>query len=257
VTCKHFDDPVAAYDRIAGHYAELSHRRGSYLRGVEREISTRIPSGSRSVLDIGAGDGTRALRIASQSGITRVVLAEPSREMVGQMTEHVEVWPLRAEELASISFERTGQFDVVTCLWNVLGHVPSAEKRLGALGAIASLLTPGGRFFLDVNHRHNARSYGVLPTAARWLRDLFSPNENNGDALAKWNAGDAQITTFGHVFTHREIIRLTAAAGLEMETRVVVDHQTGRTRRFAFQGNLLYVFRCSSRIDSSSASQTS
>jgi 2-polyprenyl-3-methyl-5-hydroxy-6-metoxy-1,4-benzoquinol methylase len=257
VTSEHFDDPVAAYDRIAPHYADLSHRRERYLRGVEREIVSRIPKGHRSLLDVGAGDGTRACRIASELGINRVVLLEPSRGMMAKAAESTEVWRARAEDLASGCFESAEQFDVITCLWNVLGHVPSAEKRLGALGAIASLLTPGGRFFLDVNHRHNARSYGVLPTAARWLRDLFSPNENNGDALAKWNAGDAQITTFGHVFTHREIIRLTAAAGLEMETRVVVDHQTGRTRRFAFQGNLLYVFRCNSRIDSSSAPQTS
>ena len=273
-----FYDPVAAYDRLAAHYADLSRRRELYLRGVEREIISRIPKGSRSLLDVGAGDGTRAVRIASQLGIERVVLVEPSKGMVGKSVNHAEVWPLRAESLAQGCLERAEEdnracgpwtaegfrpytiaerFEVITCLWNVLGHVPTADKRLLALSAIARLLAPKGRFFLDVNHRYNLRSYGVLLTGARWIHDRFWCGENNGDVLAKWPVGEAGISTYGHVFTHREIMRLADAAGLELDTRVVIDYETGRIRPFAFQGNLLYIFRRSSRTDSSSAPQTS
>jgi SAM-dependent methyltransferase len=283
VNSEHFDDPVAAYDRLAAHYADLSHLREAYLRGVEREIISRIPKGSRSLLDLGAGDGTRALRIASQVGIERVVLVEPSKEMAGRSGELAELWPVRAEDLALDAAEKnhracgpwtdegvrphtTGpntshpradaeRFDAITCLWNVLGHIPRDEKRLRAFTAIARLLAPQGRFFLDVNHRYNLRSYGILPTGARWIRDALSPGENNGDVLAEWS--DAGISTYGHVFTHREIMRLAAAAGLELEERLVIDYEDGRIRCFAFQGNLLYIFRRSSRIDSASAPQAS
>lgn len=258
---EHFDDPVAAYDRIAAHYGGLTRRRELYLRGIEREIISRIQPGSRSLLDVGAGDGTRALRIASQLGVGRVVLVEPSREMTdktrGEPAGHLEIWPVRAEELGSPGIATAERFDVITCLWNVLGHVPTAENRQRALTAIARMLAPSGNFFLDVNHRYNASSYGILRTSARCIRDFFFPGENNGNALAKWNAGDTQITTCGHVFTHAEITHLAAAAGLEMVERVVIDYESGCARRFAWQGNLLYVFRRSSRIDSSSAPQTS
>ena len=257
MTSEHFDDPVAAYDRMAPHYADLSRRREPYLRGVEREIVSRIPKGRRSLLDVGAGDGVRACRIASELGINRVVLLEPSGAMLAKAADHAEVWRARAEELASGSFENAERFDVITCLWNVLGHIPTTEKRLHALSAIARLLSPNGRFFLDVNHRYNARSYGLLPTAARWIRDFFSPGENNGDVRMEWNAEETTVSTYGHVFTHREIMRLADAARLEMEERIVVDYETGRPRRFSFQGSLLYFFRRSSRIDSSSAPQTS
>ena len=275
---EHFDDPVAAYDRLAAHYADLSRRREPYLRGIEREIISRISQSSQSLLDVGAGDGTRALRIASQRGIERVVLVEPSKQMAGKSVDQAEVWPLRAENLAPGCPETAGEghracgrgaaeggrpytiaerFDVITCLWNVLGHIPTAEKRLLALSAIARLLTPNGRFFLDVNHRYNLGSYGVLLTSARWIHDFFSPSENNGDVLAKWDAGEAGISTYGHVFTHGEIIRLADRAGLELEDRVVIDYASGQLCRFSFQGNLLYIFRRSSRIDSSIAPQTS
>jgi 2-polyprenyl-3-methyl-5-hydroxy-6-metoxy-1,4-benzoquinol methylase len=252
VDSEHFDDPVAAYDHLASRYADLSRTRELYLRGVEREIVSRVPNGSRSLLDIGAGDGVRALHIAAKSGIERIVLLEPSKEMAGKPADRVEVWPVRAEDLLS---EAADKFDVITCLWNVLGHIPTADKRLRALTAMARLLTPQGRFFLDVNHRYNLRSYGFLTTAARWMRDLFSPSQNNGDVLANWR--DAGISTYGHVFTHGEIMDLYKAAGLDLEERLVIDYYDGRVRRFAFQGNLLYIFRRSSRIDSASVPQTS
>jgi SAM-dependent methyltransferase len=264
---EHFDDPVAAYDRLAAHYATLSRRRDAYLRGVDREILARVPTPRHSLLDVGSGDGSRALAMASQLGVKRVVLVEPSKEMVAKAAGSAEIWPVRAENLGSADGPmRSGgshpqpiadRFDVITCLWNVLGHVPTGEKRLRALTAIARLLAPQGRFFLDVNHRYNLRAYGLIPTGARWIHDLFSPSETNGDVLAKWTAGEAAVSTYGHVFTQAEIMRLAASAGLEIEERVVLDYETGRTRHFAFQGNLLYVLRRSSRIDSSSAPQTS
>lgn len=315
VNPEHFDDPVAAYDRLAAHYADLSRRRELYLRGVEGEIITRIPSRSRSLLDIGAGDGTRTARITSASGIHRIVLLEPSTQMrthrnsqpdsanypdltahsamkilgangevgsegatfvspgrepwvatennrvpEGRHTRasgdsaHVEIWPIRAEDLTAKPL--TEPFDVITCLWNVLGHI-SAENRQHTLCAVAQLLCPNGKFFLDVNHRYNLQAYGVLPTCARWIRDHLFRSESNGDVVAKWNVDDLTISTYGHVFTHPEIARLAAAAGLELEERILIDYGNGGIRQYAFQGNLLYVFRRSSRIDSSSAPQTS
>jgi 2-polyprenyl-3-methyl-5-hydroxy-6-metoxy-1,4-benzoquinol methylase len=260
---EHFDDPVAAYDRLSAHYADQTRRRELHLRGVEREIVSRIPAASQSLLDVGAGDGTRSLRIASKWGIERVVLVEPSHGMAGEAAKHAEIWPVRAEDLDPGTDQNVSppaiseRFDVVLCLWNVLGHVPTPEKRLRTLRAIAHLLAPQGKLYLDVNHRYNLRSYGIAPTSARWIRDLVSPSENNGDVLAKWKAGEASISTYGHVFTHREITRLADAAGLEMEERVIVDYESGRTRRFAVQGNLLYIFRRHPRIESSSAPQTS
>ena len=49
VTPEHFDDPVAAYDRLAVYYADLSRRREPYLRGIEREIISRIPPSTPSL----------------------------------------------------------------------------------------------------------------------------------------------------------------------------------------------------------------
>lgn len=251
---EYYDDPVAAYDRLAPAYLALSKRREPYLRSIGREIVARIPSGSRSLLDIGAGDGLRAARIAESARIARVVLVEPSPAMAGLAKTAAEIWRIRAEELNSRPV--TERFDAIICLWNVLGHV-HGENRSQVLDAAAKLLSPGGRLFLDVNHRYNARTYGWALTSARWLGDALNPDAHSGDATAGWDIGEGRsISTYGHVFTHREIAGLARVAGLNIEERVVIDYADGSLRHMPWLGNLLYILRRNSPMDSSSAPAT-
>ena len=232
---------MLAYDRLAKDYAELAKKRLHYLAGVEREVLSRVPTGSSSLLDIGAGDGSRTLRIASAARISRIVLAEPSERMLSQAPDGATVWRDRAEDLGMR--RPTETFDVITCLWNVLGHVRGESRRVQALSAIKNLLSEKGRFFLDVTHRYNVRSYGMFLTAARLLHDVFVRGETNGDVGVNWNIGNARISTYGHVFTHNEVLGLASNSGLKLVERVIIDYETGDVRTRAFQGNLLYVFR--------------
>jgi hypothetical protein len=107
----------------------------------------------------------------------------------------------------------------------------------------ARLLAPEGRIFIDVNHRYNARHYGALATAARFLRDRVSPGDANGDVKVVWDLDGQPCATAGHVFTHREFAGLAGAAGLRIERRFVIDYATGQLRQRSYQGNLLYVLR--------------
>jgi SAM-dependent methyltransferase len=275
-----FDDPVAAYGRLAPHYPDLSRHREPYLRSIEKIIASRVPPNSKSLLDVGAGDGIRALRIARECGIQDIVLVEPSLEMaaraegMAKLKTKIKIWNIRAEELGTTTQscstfradggepgteggERVQRFDVITCLWNVLGHIRRVEDRERAMREMGDRLAPEGKCFLDVNHRYNLRSYGVLASAARFIRDSLFYKETNADVIATWDVGGSSISTHGHVFTDREVRQLASAAGLSIEERIVVDYDSGKVRRFALEGNLLYVFRRSSRIDSSRAAQTS
>lgn len=238
-------NPVAAYDHIAPVFARITEKRRSYLDAIDRLVISGIPAGSRSLLDVGAGDGRRARRIAQASDIADIVLVEPSVAMQGgNGSEGFRT--LRAEELSSLN----GEFDVITCLWNVLGHIFPAPSRKQVLGEFARLLSPRGRIFVDVHHRYNARHYGVAPTAMRFLRDRVSWNETNGDVIVVWN----QCTTRGHVFTDREFRSVAQMATLKIEQRFVVDYATGACRRWSFGGHLLYVLE---RTAHPSARQTS
>ncbi|MCU1297780.1 MAG: Methyltransferase type 12 [Acidobacteriaceae bacterium] len=250
-------DPVDAYNRLAPFYSEIANTRKKYLESIERLIIARTPSGSRSLLDVGAGDGTRALRIAAGAGLDDVVLLEPSQNMVRSCPAATEVWPIRAEELDSDGFAarraRPGRkFDLIICLWNVLGHIRPAATRTQVLGELGGLLSSQGLLFVDVNHRYNIRSYGLCKTFGRFIYDQFSPGEANGDVIASWNCGISRCATYGHVFTHQEIRKSAAASHLKVEERLVVGYDCGILRKSSFEGNLLYVFRRSHSGEQSS-----
>lgn len=242
-------DPVEAYDRLAPAYARVAQRRAAYLEGIERLIGAGVAPGSRSLLDVGAGPGVRSVRIAQAAGLHEVTLLEPSAAMRSGYSATAAVWPIRAEELGS----RQGRFDVVTCLWNVLGHVFPAAARAEVLRHFARLGAPGGCIFVDVNHRYNARHYGAWRTAGRWLRDRLAPAGANGDVQVRWDIEGCACATGGHVFTHSEFRRLVTAAGLRIERRFIVDYETGRECRHPWQGHLLYRLGCPADVSETSA----
>ena len=227
------------YDYLAPHFAQLSNRRRAYLSAVEELIISQIPHSSRSLLDVGAGDGARASRIAHGAGIENLVLLEPSPEMRKNWPPSVEHWPIPAEQLC----DKQASFDVITCLWNVLGHISPAGNRAEVLRHCARLLSPEGLLFVDVNYRYNARHYRIAPTLLRMLHDLIHPNVKNGDVTVRWNLEGSRYTTKGHVFTQREFRRMATSAGLTIVKQFTVDYDTGKLCRQQFTGNPLYVLR--------------
>jgi 2-polyprenyl-3-methyl-5-hydroxy-6-metoxy-1,4-benzoquinol methylase len=230
-------DPVAAYDRIAPQFPAIALRRKRYLDAIDSFVAAHVSVESRALLDIGAGDGSRARKIAAQAGIPKVILLEPSRGMIGP-SDAAEIWRERAEDL--VISQHSGRFDVILCLWNVLGHVPSTATRVLVLRKMRDLLMPCGKIFMDVNHRYNVRAYGVVKTALRYGNDIVLPRDENGDVTARWLVDGTECSTYGHVFTDREMRRLSREACLKIEDCIPVDYETGKRTRFLFQGNLLY-----------------
>lgn len=227
--------PIAAYDAFAPFYADYATARMPYLRKVEELIIAHAPAGG-SLLDVGAGDGRRALRIAQSANLSSVVLLEPSAGMRAQCSGGAEVWPCSALDLPDSGLP----FDVITCLWNVVGHLEGSEQRSSALRKVRNRLTPEGMIFLDVNHRYNAESYGWRMTLLRMTEDFFLRREKQGDVIVTWRAGEQTIRTTGHVFTHREVKQLARSAGLRILRRWIISYETGRGSRLPLRGHLLY-----------------
>lgn len=246
-------DPILAYDRIAPEFGSLSDHRRAYLAAIEQLVIDNVPQGSCSLLDIGSGDGARAVRIAHAAAVKKLVLLEPSAEMRKKWPNDAQGWAIRAEELS----EKNDSFDVITCLWNVLGHIFPSRSRIHVMRQCARLLSPEGRMFIDVNYRYNALHYGFLPTLVRGFRDRLRPGQENGDVIVRWTFDETSYTTDGHVFTQAEFRRLTAAAGLLIERKITINYSTGRIRPWSFAGNPLYMLRRASLSADSKVRQTS
>jgi hypothetical protein len=59
------------YDALAPHYREYAGGKSAYLAAVDRFVLENLPAGADSLLDVGAGDGVRAMALAREAGIRR------------------------------------------------------------------------------------------------------------------------------------------------------------------------------------------
>lgn len=189
---------------------------------------------------MGAGDGVRGMAIARARNITQVVLCDASAEMVRSCKSlaPTEVLHVKAESLPS--FPRG--FDVVLCLWNVLGHVEGTQNRIRALTKMRQSLTdPRAVLFLDVNNRHNSAAYGALRVGGRRFLDWIWPDERRGDTRFTWKFGQKEIAGSGHLFTYAEMLSLFSAAGLRIREEVFVDYITGAESKRKTDGQMVFM----------------
>lgn len=227
------------YDALAPYYREYAEKKSAFIAAVDNFILENIPKGAGSLLDVGAGDGVRGMSLAQQTGIGHTVLCDLSAEMVARCRElgPTEVWLAAAEDLP----ETSRRFDVITCLWNVLGHLPGSTERIKSLLRMGELLSENGVIFFDVNNRHNVAAYGKLKVLGRVVLDAILSDERRGDASFDWKVGGKVFPAMGHLFTSAEIEGIIHATGLRVKKRISVDYNTGDLSVSPFRGQLLYL----------------
>jgi 2-polyprenyl-3-methyl-5-hydroxy-6-metoxy-1,4-benzoquinol methylase len=228
------------YTRLSNSYGEYANKRSRYISSVN-EFIFREAGHPKTFADVGSGDGLRGHLIGDRFG-TKTTLIDNSDGMLKLEAEISGVTVLKAD-ISSVMFDRTNKYDLVTCLWNVLGHIPTPEKRLGALKNLSSILSESGILFIDVNNRYNIANYGLFSVAKNIFMDLFASEDRRGNFALKIDTKAGVIDTEVHIFCHSEIMKLAKAAGLSVSKRIVVDYKTGKERRCSCFGQLAYMLR--------------
>ena len=232
---------IDAYSEIAPHYEEYSSARLGYLNAVDEQVEKRLSSDMR-LLDIGAGDGRRTVKIQTALGLKDIVAVEPSAGMAALCREVIQgkVYEITAEDLSPVE---ESDFDSALALWNVFGHIPGSAMRLKALQEIFKKLKPGGILMMDINNRHNACAYGLGTVFTRVLVDMLNFNEKRGDASYVWKIGDKEFQASGHLFVASEIEGLFKKAGFHIEERFTLHYLTGSLSKSKYHGQLFYVLK--------------
>lgn len=226
------------YDQLADTYPEVSQERSTYLSAVDNIIIPQITK-KNSLLDLGSGDGVRATHIAKQAQILHVTLVENSHEMVKKCKQ---LDGARVIEESIEKIQPTNRYDVITCLWNVLGNVDSYNDRIKVLNNIKSFLKEDGVFFFDVLNRYNISYYGLQNVAIAFIKDLFRDGKNSNKIYTKY-AGSREVIYNVHYFTHNEILKMLEESGLRLIKVYFVDYITGKQKNKIWQGQLVYKVR--------------
>jgi SAM-dependent methyltransferase len=168
---------------------------------VERHVA-----GARRVLDIGCGEGQVARRIAGTiaDGGGHVIGLDPTAAQVATARDRAG-GPSFARARAEALPCRDAAFDlVVLCL--ALEHVEAYET---ALGEVARVLEPGGRFVLVLAHPL------LQAPGSAWVEDAAADEHfwRVGAYLTEDTVVDAVAPGVDLVFVHRPLSRYVHAMG--------------------------------------------
>ena len=225
------------YNQFSAHYRDYAKQRESYLGKVD-QLLVSIGKGALSIIDIGCGYGNRSLKIAKSLGIKKVTLVDNSSGMIQHCT--LDDCEQIICDITSKYLPIDKKYDMVLCLWNVLGHIDTHEKRVVALKNMKNLLNEQGRLYIDVNNRYNINQYGLFSVFRNILEDIFF-FKKTGDFLLKVNDGKNILQTQVHIFTVYEMRRLFNSSGLRIQQTRVIDYQNGNENKSIFRGQLLFV----------------
>lgn len=227
------------YDNFAPEYEEYSNGKSAYLKSVENFVTKEAEGlDINSLVDIGAGDGSRTQRIAESLRVKHIVLMDNSERMLELSNNITNVSRLQIDIGKSKELAQE-KFDVALCLWNVLGHVPS-EDRLQAVQNIRRLTKSGGLIFIDVNNRYNITHYGFLSVLKNVAKDMWPFSRDKGDFTLEINTPSGIITTRVHLFSTPEIEKIFEKAKLKILAKKYIDYKTGTVSSNMFSGQLVY-----------------
>jgi len=225
------------YNNIADTYQNQVNSKIKYLNAVDDFIvSTMKEQSVRNYLDIGTGDGRRAFKLIEAMGIGGdIVLVDDSGNMLSAIANHEKVTVFND---TIFNFKRDAKFQLVTCLWNVLGHLPSKIDRINLFKLVEAHLAPNGVFIFDVNNRYNTSYYGFKSVSNNLKKDHF--NEDN----AGWfSLGDPPNETQVYIHSPFDIEEYIVSTDLVLEKTLYKDYITGEVRDTFFEGQLIYKLR--------------
>ncbi|GAB4338517.1 MAG: class I SAM-dependent methyltransferase [Calditrichia bacterium] len=139
--CPAYDKLALIYDRVMSH-VEYD-RWAKYVVRIIRKYSD-LPV---TLLDVGCGTGNLLKKLQKLGG--DVAGCEPSESMLKVAGEKLPGSALIQDALPSLSTIPEGRFSVITCLYDTINYVGTAEEVRQSLRRFSELLPVGGLLIFD------------------------------------------------------------------------------------------------------------
>jgi SAM-dependent methyltransferase len=220
------------YNKLAKEYNEKSKNRIQYLNSVDELIIKSL--GNKKIinyLDIGSGDGRRASKIKQELNIEFTTLLDESEAMLKTAQEN----EYSIVNKSFFEFETSEKYDLITCLWNVLGHFDSFDSRLLFFKKVSNLLSEEGLLVFDVNNRYNINHYGYKNVAQNLYKDHLQDDDRGLFSLGLQN-----IETTVYVHSPFDILTYIKNSELYILKEYYPNYNTGEIESTYFEGQLLY-----------------
>jgi 2-polyprenyl-3-methyl-5-hydroxy-6-metoxy-1,4-benzoquinol methylase len=217
------------------YYNKMNLRKASlgatkYLDSIDKTILSSVSFRPSNYLDIGCGDGIRAQRFVRHLEPHSSTFIDSSPEMVKRASQ-LGIATCLCKPIKDIT--AVNQYDLITCLWNVFGHLKNREAREEGLTKIHDALSPRGLFFIDFNNRYNFSHYGLKGVLGNLLKDLLNIPS------AGWFPLNSESSVYIHHFI--EAKKLLKSCGFRINKTYSVNYRTGRLHSLPYFGQTLFV----------------
>lgn len=217
------------YDSIADEYVRVREKRSIYLHKIDSMIIDDFYMKAKSILDVGSGDGSRGMKIFRSINADEICMVEESKEMVKNIERDKQI---NIYQGSIQTFRHQQSFDLILCLWNVLGHVDTFDERTQILKILKSFLSKDGVIAIDFNNRYNYKHYGIVNVFRNILKSAFVKEPGWFDIK------NHNIKVYIH--SYFEIKHMISQAGLKIKSIRIVDYDNGDEYRNLFKGQFLF-----------------
>jgi 2-polyprenyl-3-methyl-5-hydroxy-6-metoxy-1,4-benzoquinol methylase len=217
------------YDSIAEEYGDISFKRIRYLLAVEKFVLTRVKEvGPKNLLDVGSGDGKRLARILEQHQFEIVTAVEPSINMFRKL-EKLNL-DIELQNSTIENFDTEEKYDLILCLWNVIGHIDDLDK---FLLCIRTFLKPGGTVIIDFNNKFNIKQYGLQNVLKNLLSAIGVGSQNRQRGVFPLDE-----VNFVKVWSRYEFINASKKYFKNHQYKYI-NYQSGKIERFLLAGQVV------------------
>ncbi len=216
------------YERFATSFSATRHQEQPGVRRLTQRILK-----SRSVLDIGCGNGTFGRALSKKGFSGHYVGVDMSQNLLGQAKEMTGKPPLGDFQFQLVNLSERGwhrqiqhgPFDWITC-FAVLHHLPGAEFRQRAVNAFSKLISQGSYIAVSVWQWQN--SPRLRKRVVPWSTLGLSQDDlDEGDVLLDWRAGECPGLRYVHTFDEDRLTALARRAGFRVRETFLSDGKTG------------------------------
>jgi SAM-dependent methyltransferase len=231
------------YNSIANKYADISNNKAPYLNGIDTLVLNEIKQYGKcsKFLDIGCGDGNRTKKLLKEINPESFTGVEESYDMARIAKQ--KLGKENVYEGGGMEFlkQNKGEFDVITLLWNTLGHVSKKKDRIILLKLIRDNLAKGGICFLDVNNRYNVLNYGLKNVIFNVVKDLLKIKGSGYYPLGATGDGNVHYV---YIFKPDDIdLILKEVDQFVVEKKWYVNYDNGKVENNLWKGQKLYMLK--------------
>lgn len=230
---------MASYDLLASIYESFefdgfSRKMIPYILKILRKRSLK----GMKVLDLACGTGTAAIEMSKLGA--EVIGIDGSSKMLKYARRkagksHRKI-TFSQQELTE--FNATGEFDLITCLFDSLNHIIEKDQLQQVFGRVYSKLKPKGRFIFDVNVAYGFGRNWDGSTIVRESSKIYSVWEGLYDASSR--LGKMNITIFkksgnqvykkGFVSIKERAYKVNTLKSMLSKAGLTVNHTYGSLR---------------------------